>query len=96
MRRMDTSMGSPLRVEGQHTPHSQYSEQFPLPSSVPRNMLRASNLNMTPRHAMRQSVAQPQGKNGPTIILQTRSLTTEPESLLDRGSQIRVMGLQKT
>ena len=102
---MDKSTGSPPRGKGQHTPHSQYSEQFPLPSSVPRNMPRASNLNMTPRYAMRQLVAQAPGKEsrvqdivnpGPTIILQTRSLAAEPQSLLDRGSQIRVVTLQKT
>jgi hypothetical protein len=37
-----------------------------------------------------------QGIPLPTKVLKTRRLAAEPESLLDRGSQIRVVAPQKT
>lgn len=96
---MDKSTGSPPHEEGHYTHHPRYSEKFLLPSSVLRNTLRASNLNTAQRFAMRQSVVQTGGESdlgrdpGPTVVLQTRSLAAEPESPVDRRSQVRVVTL---
>ena len=53
---MGESMGSPLHGEDHHTRRPRYNQQFLLPSSVPHNMLHASNLDTTPRSAATHTV----------------------------------------
>ena len=99
----DESTGSPLHGEDQHSRRSRYSEQSLLPSSVPRSMRRASNLSRTRSAPAPVSGTRPRGALdsgscdlGPTKVLQTCRFATEPESLVNSGSQVRVVALQKT
>src|SRR6266852_6526281 len=105
---MGESMGSPLHGEDHHTRRPQHNRQFLPPSSVPHNMLHASNLYTTSRSATHQVVQPgeirlrvycqciPRLIPGPTKVFKTRRLAAKPKSLLDRGSQIGVVAPEET
>jgi hypothetical protein len=62
---MGESMESPPRGEDHRTRPPRYSSQFLLPSSVPHNMLHASNLKHERRgHATHHSQWSMPGKDG--------------------------------